>query len=64
MIPEFMHTQGRVLHEIINASEIIHNNMDLGETVRVIIKNYKDGKYTPPSNIVLDKPPFTEDYIQ
>lgn len=53
-IPEHFFTQSRVFGEIRKLTENLHNNMDLGEAVRKVINDYKEGKYNPPSVIQFD----------
>ena len=56
MIPIHMHVQGEVMREIKELTQATPNDIDLGKAVRKVIRDYKDGKYNPPSDIEFDTP--------
>jgi len=50
-----LYVQNRVINDVLKATEINHNDMDLGEAVRKIVNDYKEGAYNPPSITQLDE---------
>ena len=64
MIPSHFHTHSALFTEIRKITETTANDMDLGKAIRKLIQEWRDGKWVRQSGVELDKPRFTDDYIQ
>ncbi len=59
-IPEIFILNSHKWLEIKKLIETLPNDMDLGKAIRTYYNQNEDS----PKKIWLDKPPFTEDYVQ
>jgi hypothetical protein len=55
IIPQFYSTHSKLFSKILEKVESEPNNMTLGESVREIISDYKEGKFNSPSTNEFEK---------
>ena len=48
------HTQLEVLNKVLELVKNTPNDFDLGKEIRKLSEDYKNGKYTPPSDILFN----------